>query len=504
MDSGFLSEVAAQKVISLCEKKQFFEAILVSGLFDFAWYRKGDPGLASLSDSELIHHYLQTGWKEGRSPSRQFDNNWYLERFPVLKEAGVCPILHYLTDGIVRGLPINEKGARVSTEDYYQYVNNIFDGDNKRDFVPIASESYSRRATDTKLIAFYLPQFYPFPQNDEWWGKGFTEWTNVTKAFPQFVDHYQPHLPIDLGFYDLRLKETVLRQIELAKMYGIYGFCYYYYWFCGKQLMEDPINRHIAESDIDFPFCLCWANEPWSACWDGGDKEVLMHQDKKVDADRFFEDALPFLNDPRYIKVKGLPLLMIHRPLYFPQEELLRFVGRIRSLARKAGLGGLHIVYAKSHKAEEEYCCEEYGADAFAEFPPLFIEKPQIFNKKIINPRFKGRIISAPQMVSRYKRLADPENLTYRTVFPMWDNTSRRAEMNAWVFVDATPELYGEWLDYAILKTVQKNGPENNIVFINAWNEWAEGAHLEPDRKFGYAFLEMTKKTLLGSRAFQV
>lgn len=346
----------------------------------------------------------------------------------------------------------------------------------------------------TKLIAFYLPQFHTFKENEEWHGKGFTEWTNVTKAFPMYEGHSQPQLPIDVGFYDLSTTKVMYRQVELAKNYGIHGFCFHYYWFSGKRLMETPIFNYLNDKNLDLPFCLCWANENWSKRWDGGNNEVLMEQSlQEDDGVKFANDIAQFLRDERYIKVDNKPLLVIYRPDLFEHDLFLRFVDSVRSKLRNLGTGEVHLVMAKTFgdKNPPSY----YNLDAAVEFPPHGMNntKTTTMNKSV-NPHFKGMIWDMEDYINNKKYLYDADYTLYKTVFPSWDNTARR-DYESNIFA-TSPELYKKWLQGCIEYALQKNDKQNQLVFINAWNEWAEGAHLEPDRRNGYAYLQATRDAL--------
>jgi hypothetical protein len=499
--SSTLPEQSRIRVGQLLEQRKIGEAMQSSGLFSNAWYLNEYP--ESAHDKEgACHHYIAVGWRKGYNPSEFFNTQWYLSTYPEVAQAGICPLLHYLYMGMHTGHHYNDNayGTAITGAEAADYTSYIVSGRNKEDpslFASCSPEPYRAEAEDTKLIAFYLPQFYPFPENDAWWGKGFTEWTNVSKAVPQYVGHYQPHLPIDQGFYDLRLEEVAQRQIELARMHGIYGFCYYYYWFSGKKIMNRPVERLLQRPNLDLPFCICWANESWNARWDGGNKDVLISQAQDWDVKQFFDDILPLLSDSRYIRINRKPLLIIYAPLFFSKEALACYLSKIRLLAEENGLGGLHIVFAKTHAPD--YLPNSYGGDAFVEFPPLR-SSWHTLQKMFCNPRFKGNVVDGIKFVADYKTAPQPETLTYRTVFPSWDNTARRAEMGATVFENTSPEWYADWLEYAITATKKHASPEHDFVFINAWNEWGEGAHLEPDRKYGYAFLEMTKQALYRTR----
>lgn len=363
------------------------------------------------------------------------------------------------------------------------------------EFVPPARSRPSIPPDCPKPIAFYLPQFHPFPENDEWWGRGFTEWTNVTKALPQFTGHYQPHLPIDLGFYDLRVPEVMQRQVELAKLYGIYGFCFHYYWFSGKRLMERPLFDFLNRKELDMPFCLCWANEPWSRRWDGSEDELLIRQELLPEDDtRFMDDLLPFVRDKRYITVGGRPLLIIYRPHFWNKNRVLELVKNLRAQAKKYGLKGMYLVTALSHDFYDDP--RDWGFDAAVEFPPhLCGTVPPARGMQFINPHFCGSVHDMRALVDSKKYMRPSEWTTFRTVFPAWDNTARKAG-SAFIFHHSSPDIYAKWLKNVLVYTQAHNSSAEQFVFINAWNEWAEGAHLEPDNRYGYAFLQATIDTL--------
>lgn len=345
-----------------------------------------------------------------------------------------------------------------------------------------------------KTIAFYLTQFAPCKQNDEWWGRGFTEWTNVTKTVPLFIGHHQPQLPIDLGFYDLRVPEVMERQIELAKHYGVEAFCFYYYWFSGTRMLERPLFNFLNEKSLDFPFCLCWANEPWSRRWDGSEDDLLIGQNLTDDDDqKFMEDIFPFISDPRYIKVDGKPLLIIYRPHFWSKERVHTLLDNFRSYAKEAGLNGLYMAMALTHNFFENP--EDWGFDAGVEFPPHMCGGVPRADVQLVNENFCGSIHDVRELVNEKANMGPSEYVTLKTVFPAWDNTARKND-NALIFHHTEPDVYKTWLKNALTYTRDNNPANAQYVFINAWNEWAEGAHLEPDRKYGYAFLQATAEAL--------
>ncbi len=344
-----------------------------------------------------------------------------------------------------------------------------------------------------KLIAFYLPQFHPIPENDKWWGKGFTEWTNVTKARPQFLGHYQPRLPADLGFYDLRLREIRHQQIALAKKYGIYGFCYHYYWFSGTRLLERPVDDMLADAESDMPFCLCWANENWTRRWDAKEHEILIAQKYAPGDDQnFIRGIIPFFRDPRYIRLNGAPLLIVYRPKQLPDSK--RSTQIWREVCESAGIPDIHLCTALTH-GNEEY--QKYGFDSGVQFPPHNLTARSSNSEVDFLHKFRGSVIDYYEIATEYLKKEYRRDRVFKTVSPSWDNTARRDDRAA-IVLNGTPENYEYWLSEAIKMTRANFQDSDRLVFINAWNEWAEGCYLEPDRKFGNAFLESTLRAKTG------
>jgi GT2 family glycosyltransferase len=348
------------------------------------------------------------------------------------------------------------------------------------------------RLDRTRVLAFFLPQFHPIPENDVWWGKGFTEWRNVARAKPNFEGHYQPRVAGDLGFYDLRLRETYPAQVALAQRYGVDGFCFYYYWFGGRRLLERPLERLLEDSSVEFPFCLCWANENWTRRWDGLEHEILMaqsHSDEDVGA--VMDDMARYLAHPAYIRVDGRPLLLIYRVDRFP--DIRKAVRMWRERARALGLGEIFLTmvesFALSHAGEGP---QAYGFDAAVEFPPHHGGHGRVEPARLLNQSFKGHVFDYTQTALRYMTKPLPPHRRFRTVMPGWDNTARRQDDGV-VFVNSTPGAYQAWLECVLRQTRQHAPGDEQLVFINAWNEWAESAYLEPDLAWGHGYLEATR-----------
>lgn len=357
-----------------------------------------------------------------------------------------------------------------------------------------SAKAFSVAETHVKLIAFYLPQYHPIQQNDLWWGKGFTEWTNVTRAIPRFVGHYQPHLPGELGFYDLRLPDTLRQQAELAKHYGVGGFCFHYYWFNGQRVLETPLINLLAHPEIDLPFCINWANESWTRTWDGEEQNVLLQQAHSEQDDLAFARALePVIRDPRYIKIRGRPLILLYRPALLPDATAT--LQRWRTHFIGAGLNDPFLVMAQCFDDNDP---RRYGFDAATEFPPHKVGwrgANLLPMARCFSSDYSGRLLSYDHMAQTAMQVPGADFRLFRGVCPSWDNEARKPNRGV-SFTNSTPQKYAEWLAWACNKTIKSNEKEERIVFVNAWNEWAEGAHLEPDRHFGYAYLNETANVL--------
>lgn len=352
-------------------------------------------------------------------------------------------------------------------------------------------------ADDARAIAFYLPQFHPIPENDLWWGAGFTEWTNVTRARPNFAGHDQPRVPSELGYYDLRDRGVLARQTSLAREYGIHAFCYYYYWFDGRRLLDRPVEEMRVSGEPGFPYCLCWANENWTRRWDGADDDILIASVPSRENDaRLIRDLLPHFRDPRYVRVGGRPVFAVYRIGKLPDAAATTVLWR--EICLREGVGEIYLCAVNSYDTPDP---TRLGFDAAIAFPPHRTPTPSINDAvDLVNSDFRGTIVDYRQFVVDTLAAPSPRHRLHRAVMPGWDNTARR-QNHALTFIHASPELYEVWLAETVARTLRENPPGERLVFINAWNEWSEAAYLEPDARYGRQFLLATKRALSAAAA---
>jgi hypothetical protein len=424
-------------------------------LFSISHYRSHSPR----AEGNLLEHYLDRGFRELRNPHPLFDVAFYFAQRPDVDSAGMEPVSHYLQAGALEGsephwefngaayLAAHPAVRRREINPLIHYLEHS----HHEEWADVAAKTSGNATAPVKLITFYLPQFHPIAENDRWWGKGFTEWTNVVRPTPQFEGHYQPHLPADLGFYDLRLVEVQAEQVRLARRYGVHGFCFYYYWFAGKRLLERPIQQ-FADAGLAFPFCLCWANENWTRRWDGLDAEMLMGQNHSPEDDlAFIAELSTYLVHPDYIRVDGKPLVVVYRPGLLPAPA--ETAERWRRWCRDNGVGEIYLAYTQSFEALDP---SEYGFDAAIEFPPNNSGPPVVTDTVTrINPDFAGTAYDYRVYPERSRAYTSPDYTLFRGVFPSWDNEARRSGRGT-SFLHASPALYGEWLKNAGRETIAR------------------------------------------------
>lgn len=353
------------------------------------------------------------------------------------------------------------------------------------------------RTAKARLIAYYLPQFHPIPENDEWWGTGFTEWTNTAKAKPLFRGHYHPHVPADLGFYDPRVPEVRLAQAEMARAHGIEAFCYYHYWFAGRRILQRPFNEVLKSREPYFPFCLCWANDTWGGIWHGNPMSPLIEQTYPGPEDdrRHFYTLLEALSDDRYVAVDGKPVFVVYNPQQLP--EPVRTTDCWRELASREGLKGLFLIGAHA----EPWTPSKHGFDAATPKTPLHSAALGEMKGTRKIKRMLRRRVGYPEESYRDETLVPhllmPEASkpqAFPCVIPNWDHSPRSGNRGV-IFHGSTPELFGTHLR-ATLQQVINRPFEHRLVFITSWNEWAEGNHQEPDLKFGKTWLAVIKEEI--------
>lgn len=352
-----------------------------------------------------------------------------------------------------------------------------------------------------RLIAFYLPQYHRIPENDVWWGDGFTEWANVKRAKPNFGNHYQPHEPSELGYYDLSDTHVMETQAALAREYGISGFCFYYYWFNGKRLLEMPLEQMLASGKPDFPYCLCWANENWSRNWDGGNREILMEQHYSTDDDReFILGLLPYFRDPRYIRIGNRPLLVIYRINLLPDSK--QTIKIWHDICSENGVEPPYIVMANTFQYNESPYA--YGADATSDFPPHGVTADVTLRKGLekVATDYDGKLVDYINAIARFLKKAVNNHTHFPGIIPSWDNTARR-QYDGLCIQGSSPHAFEVWLRELIYRARRLLPETERIIFINAWNEWAEGCHLEPDKRYGRAWLEACRRARLMPERYQ-
>lgn len=472
------------------------ELILTSGLFDTGWFAINQT-MALETSLHPVDQYLSQPAMFTASTSPAFDGAKYLREREDVLSAGVNPLLHYLRTGgtaqsLARRARSDQDARLVATSELHVATTPPLD-------LPAVLQPLPETANGDdglpRLFAFYLPQYHPIQENDQAHGPGFSEWHNVVKGKPQFRGHYQPKIPGELGYYDLRATEVLHKQVRLAKEYGISGFCFYYYYFKGRKLLFDPIEAFI-KSDTDMPFMLLWANENWTRRWDGGTDELIIAQAHSSEDDLIFlRGLLPLFADPRYVKVDGKPVLMIYKVHLFP--KILATVELWRTEISKLGFPGLYLVMVDDWTADLNHP-RDFGFDASYEIPSN-LTLPEMSSSDVadldVADGFTGQIVDYAKFARYHLARPAPNYRRFRTVMLPWDNTARYGA-RASVHINGLGDWYRMWLLEALLDTFAAKAPSERFVFIHSWNEWCEGTYLEPDGRHGRFFLEQTRMAI--------
>ena len=471
--------------------------VLASGFFDVGWYATMYPDVLT-SRLHPIDDFLLNGCEKRRSPGPDFDSNWYLEKYPDITPSGMNPLIHYLQygrfEGRFRHAPHSHRDANkcASSAD----AHSLWRAAKTLQAWPVQSDSDRTKKTDAATVvprtfAFYLPQFHPIQENNWAHGMGYTEWHNVLKAKPQFRGHYQPKLPGELGFYDLRSPDILPQQWSLAREHGIDGFCFYYYYFKGKKLLFDPIRRLI-ESDLDLPFFFLWANENWTKRWDGGDRDVIVAQEHSKEDDVFFiRDLVPVFRDERYVRIGEKPLLLIYKAHLFPDITATTEIWRDE--IKHHGFSDLYLVMVDDWSSSHDHP-RKFGFDASYEIPSNIVPEQVLaddLESLELNSDFAGWIVDYRKFAEFHLSRPFPHYKRFRTVMLPWDNSARYGAKSM-IHVNGEGDAYKRWLLQALIDTYQRYPVEERIVFLHSWNEWCEGTYLEPDARFGRRFLEQT------------
>ena len=471
-----------------------------NAVFDAAYYLRRNPDVAE-AGMDPVEHFYGGGWREGRNPSASFDLAWYVKH-ELGGDTSVNPVTHFLereaAKGVASPVVIDDRGALDdrSMPGLANIAANIRHfanaGPGYEEPSPVGVAGLEARA---RTIAFYLPQFHAFEQNDAWWGKGFSEWRNVARGTPRFAGHYQPRIPRDLGFYDLNDVSVMHEQARLAAAAGISAFCFYYYWFDGTRLMDAPLERFLDEG-VDRDFCIMWANENWTRTWDGLDAQVLIEQSyRDEDEAAFIADTARYLGHERYVRVDGRPLFILYRPGLLP--EAAETLSRWRTLWTEA-LGVEPWILMVQGFGDEDP--RAFGLDGAVEFPPHKVcvgVEDMNAELTVLDPGYAGQARRYSDVVAKSLGEGPVEFPLIKTVVPSWDNDARR-EGRGMTLHGSTPELYERWLGGAIEHARRERFGGEALVFVNAWNEWAEGAYLEPDVHWGHAYLNATRRAVHG------
>jgi len=470
---------------------------LVSEAFDVSYYKIQNPDVEK-KDIDPLKHFLETGWKEGRDPNDWFSTRYYRKANPDVENLNINPFLHYLQFGQAEGRRPAPPKADLAKRIFQERSKATAKGPY---FEPLNSAIGLNRTPLAKVLAYYLPQFHATPENDAFWGEGFTEWNNVARGQPRFAGHVQPVIPRDLGFYNLDDPEVMRKQIEMAAAAGIHAFCFYYYRFGGHRVLEKPIEHMLQDPTLDFPFVLMWANENWTRAWDGLEKDVLLQQDYSAENDvGLVDDLARHFVDSRYMRIGDRPLFFIYRPGQIPNAAAV--IANWRSLfMQRHNLSPLIFMVQGFGDNDPTL----YGLDGAIEFPPHKIcqDQPVITGTvDLLDPDFAGYVLRYDDVIGRATAEPVPDFPLIRTTVPHWDNEARRPG-NCLVMHGSTPTKFEAWVRQSVVFAREHPVHGEAIVAVNAWNEWAEGAYLEPDVHYGGAYLNALSRAVHGVPALE-
>ncbi len=462
---------------------------------DLAWYNSLFP--KGKAPKDPVAHYLETGWQEGMEPTPWFSSRHYLATYEDVGPSGMNPFVHYLKIGKYEGRHLPLRASKKKSHAIHAYAAHAHASAPGSLFEEFDATIGAGKTPLVKALAYYLPQYHAFAENDKFWGKGFTEWRNVMRGMPRFEGHLQPRIPRDLGFYSLDHGNVLQRQFDMAKQAGIHGFCFYHYWFDGKRVMEKPVERLLADKSLDIPFSILWANENWSRTWDGAEATLLLKQSYNAKDDvAFVDDLARHFKDERYIKIDNRPVFYIYRAGHIPDTK--GTIGRWRDLlAKRHKLDPLFFMVQSFDDVDPA----DHGFDGAIEFPPHKILKdtPVIQSDlRMIDPDFTGLIVGYDNIVRTAMKQRPPDFPLIRAVLPSWDNDARRPGRST-IIAGSTPKAFGAWTRWAISQAKANPVMGQSFIGVNAWNEWAEGTYLEPDTHYGAAYLNEFARAMFGA-----
>ena len=480
-------------------RKPVFDASLsddtIAGAFDAAFYLAQNPDI-EIAGIDPLKHFLDHGWQEGRDPNEWFSTRYYMKTHPDVVDLKVNPLLHYLKFGKAEARRTTPPSLGQSRQIFQEHAKATAPGPH---FEPLDPDIGKGRTPQAKVLAYYLPQFHAIPENDTFWGEGFTEWRNVARGQPRFAGHMQPVVPRDLGHYCLDDPEVMRAQITMAAAAGVHGFCFYYYRFGDKRVLEKPIEHLMNDASLDFPFTLMWANENWTRTWDGEENQVLLRQDYDPAHDAgLVDDLARHFADPRYMCVGDRPLFFIYRAGHLPEPAAM--IANWRALFKERHDMSPLIFMAQGMGDTDPTL---FGLDGAIEFPPHKIcqDQPQInATLDLLDPDFAGHVISYDEVISRALAEPAPDFALIKTTVPHWDNEARRPGAGLTMH-GSTPAKFEDWMRATVAHAVANPVQSEAIVAVNAWNEWAEAAYLEPDVHFGGAYLNALSRAVYGVAA---